>query len=152
MIERLVVTLVLVAAAVLAYQAYQRVRLARSGARALGLRTYRPGRPAILFFSGEGCASCHSIQRPALQELAAEYSGALQVIEVDALAEPELADHWGVLSLPTTFVIDRHGRPRRVNNAAARADRLRAQLAEIGEPVAGHAAELGRERSERMLD
>jgi thiol-disulfide isomerase/thioredoxin len=152
MTERLILTLVIVAAALLAYQVSQRLRLGRSGTRALRLRAYRPGRPAILFFSGEGCASCHTIQRPALEDLEAEYGGVLQVIEVDALAEPELADHWGVLSLPTTFVIDRHGRPRRVNHAPARADRLRAQLTEIGEAAAGHAAELGRERSERMLD
>ena len=152
MIERLVLTVLILAAAIVAYRVFQRLHLARVRIRALRLHAYRTGRPAILFFSGDGCASCHTIQRPALDELEAEYGSALQVIEVDAVTRPELADHWGVLSLPTTFVIDRHGRPRRVNHAPARADRLRAQLAEIGEAAPGSGGARSPGPSKRVLD
>ncbi len=151
MIERLVLSLVLAAAAFAVYRIGVWLALARAGTRGLRLRDYRPGRPAILSFSGEGCASCHTIQQPALEELRAEFGGGLQVIEVDALAQPDLADHWGVLSLPTTFIIDRQGRPRRVNHGPARADRLRAQLAEIGESAPGVAA-LAPGESKRALE
>jgi thioredoxin-like negative regulator of GroEL len=133
MIERLLLAVILVGVGFAAAKLYARSRLARRSLAGVGLEAFRRGRPAILFFSGESCASCHTIQRPALEHLAGEFSGRLQVIEIDALARPHLADHWGVLSLPTTFVIDRSGRPRRVNHGPARAERLRAQLAEIGE-------------------
>jgi thiol-disulfide isomerase/thioredoxin len=133
MIERLVWAILLIAAGLAIVHIYNRLRLARRGLGEIDFGGFRAGRPAILFFSGESCASCHTIQKPALDDLALEFAGRLQVIEVDALAHPRLADHWGVLSLPTTFVIDRSGRPRRVNHGPARVERLRAQLSEIGE-------------------
>jgi thiol-disulfide isomerase/thioredoxin len=133
MIERLAWAILLAAAGVAAYHVFTRLRLSRHMPGKIGLEGFRLGRPAILFFSGESCASCHTIQKPALDDLALEFGGRLQVIEVDALAQPRLADQWGVLSLPTTFVIDRFGRARRMNHGPARAERLRAQLAEIGE-------------------
>jgi thiol-disulfide isomerase/thioredoxin len=133
MIERLAWAILLIALGVAAYHAYARLRLARRGPGEIGLERFRAGRPAILYFSGENCAPCHTLQKPALDDLALEFAGRLQVIEIDALLNPRLADRWGVLSLPTTFVIDRSGRPRRVNHGPARAERLRAQLSEIGE-------------------
>jgi thioredoxin 1 len=133
MIERLAWAIILIAVGVASYHVYTRRLLPRRGPGEIGLERFRAGRPAILYFSGESCAPCHTIQKPALDDLALEFAGRLQVIEIDALANPHLADHWGVLSLPTTFVIDRFGRARRVNHGAARAERLRAQLSEIGE-------------------
>jgi hypothetical protein len=55
----------------------------------------------------------------------------LQVIEIDAVAQPDLADHWGVLSVPTTFIIDGYGQVRRVNHGVASADKLHAQIEEV---------------------
>ncbi len=152
MIERTGIALLLIIAGIALYQVFLRRRLARSTTAMAGLEGYARGRPAVLYFSGEGCAPCHAIQKPALDDLASEYGGLLQVIEVDALARPDLADTWGVLSLPTTFLIDRHGRPRRVNHGPARADRLRAQMAEIGEGAAGRSVSPAAARSERGLD
>jgi thiol-disulfide isomerase/thioredoxin len=152
MTERLLISVVIIAAAILASWILPRLHLARRRSHALRLQAYKPGRPAILFFSGEGCASCHTIQRPALAEIEAEFGGRLQVIEIDALAQPGLADHWGVLSLPTTFIIDREGQPRRVNHSPARADRLRAQLAEIGEAAPSFSSGKAAHPSRRLLD
>jgi thiol-disulfide isomerase/thioredoxin len=152
MIERTGIALGLIVAGIVLYRLVLRRRLARSASAAAGLEGYTPGRPAVLYFSSEGCAPCHTIQKPALDELSSEYAESLQVIEVDALRRPDLADAWGVLSLPTTFLIDRHGRPRRVNHGPARADRLRAQMAEIGEAAIGRAGSPAPARSGRGLD
>jgi thioredoxin 1 len=152
MIERAAIAIALIIAGIALYRLFLRRRLARTASETAGLEGYTPGRPAVLYFSGEGCAPCHTIQKPALDELSSEYDGSLQVIEVDALRRPDLADAWGVLSLPTTFLIDRHGRPRRVNHGPARADRLRAQMGEIGEAAAGRAASPAPARSGRGLD
>jgi len=133
MIERLGIALALAAFGWLAGRGINRYLLAQRARRGLGLDEYRPGRPAILYFTAPGCAPCETIQRPALEELAVAFGQRLQVIEVDATLRPDLADSWGVLSVPTTFIIDTHGRPGGVNHGAVRADRLAAQLAQSGE-------------------
>ena len=132
MLERLILAVGLSLLGLLAYRLYRRVQLSRGAAAILGVEAYRLGRPAILYFTAPGCGPCLAVQRPALSELAAQFGPRLQILEVDALKRPDLADSWGVLSLPTTFIIDAAGRPRRVNHGATRAPRLRDQLAGIG--------------------
>lgn len=106
---------------------------------AAGLREigFKPGLPAILYFTAPGCAPCETVQRPALVRLAERCSGGLQILEIDAVERPDLADAWGVLAVPTTFAIDRAGRPRRVNHGPTREEALLDQLADIGEAIGG---------------
>lgn len=133
MLERLGLAVLIVGVGLGVYFGWTRLWLARKARHTLGLPDYKPGRPAVLYFTAPGCLPCQTVQRPALNELMARWDGRLQVLEVDALAQPQRADAWGVLAVPTTFVIDSSGRPRRVNHGVARTDRLMAQLAEIGE-------------------
>lgn len=133
MLERLGLALLIAVVGLAVYLGWTRWWLARKARQTLGLPDYKPGRPAVLYFTAPGCLPCETVQRPALNELMAQWDGRLQVLEVDAIEHPDLADSWGVLAVPTTFVIDSHGRPRRVNHGVARLDRLSAQLAEIGE-------------------
>jgi thioredoxin 1 len=122
-----------------------------AAARLLGLENARPGVPAILYFTTPDCAPCKTTQQPALQRLQARLGEAVQVIQVDASAQPALADYWGVLSVPTTFVIDAHGRPRSVNNGLASTDKLQRQLDALKhEPLA--AAGLRPEPAARLAE
>jgi thioredoxin-like negative regulator of GroEL len=91
------------------------------------------------------------VQRPVLDQLEAAWHGRLQVLEIDATLRPELADAWGVLAVPTTFLTDSGGRPRRVNHGVARLEKLMAQLAEIGEalPESSPVHDLAREEQRR---
>jgi hypothetical protein len=50
------------------------------------------------------------------------------VIEIDATARPDLAKTWGVMSVPTTFLLDARGQARYVNNGVTRAEKLMEQL------------------------
>jgi thiol-disulfide isomerase/thioredoxin len=133
MLERLILTFILAALGWLAYRAISGYILRGHAGRTLQLDGYSPGHPAILYFTAPGCGPCETVQRPALLELEAFSNGRVQVIEVDAIEHPELADAWGVLTVPTTFVIDSHGRPRGVNHGVARIGKLAHQLTAIGE-------------------
>lgn len=134
MLERLLLTAGLILAGWIAYRLINTALLRRRANQALGLPGYSAGRPAILYFTTPGCQPCRTIQRPALSELRHRYGDHLQIIEVDATAEPKLAAAWGVLTVPTTFLIDAAGRARGVNHGVARADKLTGQLAAIGSP------------------
>jgi thiol-disulfide isomerase/thioredoxin len=91
----------------------------------------RQGVPSILYFTTPECVTCKSIQRPALQRLKDRLGDGLQVVEINAEERPDLASRWGVLSVPTTFIIDEQGRLRHVNHGAARAEKLFQQLERI---------------------
>jgi thiol-disulfide isomerase/thioredoxin len=136
MTARLLILLILAAASVVTYQGFRRWqlwRVTRSAPRDPLLAHLRPGIPAIVYFTTPMCAPCKTQQRPALARLLAELGDhSVQVIEVDALAQPDVADRWGVLSVPTTFVLDPQGRPAQVNYGVAGTDKLRQQLQHVG--------------------
>jgi hypothetical protein len=77
------------------------------------------GRPAVVLFTTPSCAEC-ATQRALL-------SG-VRVIEVDASAQPQVAARFGVLTAPTTAVLDPEGGVKAVNHGFAGPERLAAQL------------------------
>ena len=117
---------------VTAFWGWNRLQLRRLGhARAgalRGLETLRSGVPGILYFTTPDCQVCITTQKPALQRLETEMAGGVQIVEVDATVQPELADYWGVLSVPTTFIIDGGGQPRHINHGVTSKDKLRRQI------------------------
>ncbi|HSB90752.1 MAG TPA: thioredoxin family protein [Anaerolineales bacterium] len=133
MLERLAVTLTLLGLGLLVGRLALRAGLERRARHGLMLPSYRLGRPAILYFTAPGCAPCETVQRPALAAVHEAFGDRLQIFEVDATVQPKLADAWGVLSVPTTFLIDSHGRPRRVNHGPTRMRPLVQQLEAVGE-------------------
>lgn len=114
-----------------AYWVVNKVIITRMRGRTLGLENLIPGRPGILYFTTPECVPCKTVQRPALESLQVIMGDGVQVIEVDAASQPRLADYWGVLSVPTTFIIDADGNARRVNHGITSADKLQAQLEEV---------------------
>ena len=53
------------------------------------------------------------------------------MIEIDASNQLNLVAAWGVLSLPTTFIIDSLGQPRGANHNVALEEKLMAQFQKI---------------------
>lgn len=135
-LDRLLLALVIVLAGVMLYRllntlSLRRARLVQAHNRLPGLDATRPGLPVLLYFTTPTCAPCKTVQRPAIQRLQKNIGDHLEVVEVDAASQPEIARQWGVLSVPTTFLIDAQGNPRYVNHGVAPLEKLQRQYAEI---------------------
>jgi thiol-disulfide isomerase/thioredoxin len=130
-VTRLLWALGMIAAGLFLYRLANRAILRRARGNNLGLESVHPGTPVLLYFTTPTCAPCKTIQRPAIQHLKRQIGEQLQVVEIDASARPEVASQWGVLSVPTTFIIDNQGRPRHINHGVATADKLLKQVLEI---------------------
>lgn len=87
-----------------------------------------PNKPVLVYFTTPDCAPCKTIQRPAIDQVSNLLGEKLQVIEIDATKRPDLAKVWGVMSVPTTFVLNAQGEARYVNNGVARAEKLLEQI------------------------
>ena len=88
----------------------------------------RSGAFILVYFTTPTCASCKTVQRPAIQRLSQMLGSELHVVEVDATEKPELASRWGVMSVPTTFLFDPRGELRHVNHGVTRAEKLLMQF------------------------
>jgi thioredoxin 1 len=87
-----------------------------------------PEKPVLVYFTTPDCVPCKTVQRPAIQKVARALGEELEVIEINAYEQPDLAKTWGVMSVPTTFVLDARGQARYVNNGVARAEKLLEQI------------------------
>jgi thiol-disulfide isomerase/thioredoxin len=133
---RLLVAIGLIGFGIGGYTLVNRLLLKQANRRQLGLEGLRPDSPAILYFTTPYCVPCKTTQRPALERLLELTGEQVQVIQVDAVKQPKLAERWGVLSVPTTFVIDSKGQARRVNHGIASTEKLLGQLEEVeGHPL-----------------
>ena len=128
---RLLLALLILLSGVLLYRGVNSLTLRRARVCVPGLERLRPGVPVLLYFTTPTCAPCKTVQRPAIQRLQERIGERMEVVEVDASIQPELASQWGVLSVPTTFIIDAQGNPRYVNHGVAPLDKLQRQFAEI---------------------
>lgn len=136
LLSRLLFTAALVGAGIVLYRLINSRVLHGAESKTAALVGFKVGVPAVLYFTTEDCMPCKTIQRPALAALAAQLGeDRVQIIQVDASERTDLADYWGVLSVPTTFVIDSQGRPRRVNHGVARTEVLLDQIKAVEEEL-----------------
>ncbi len=127
-LERLLTTAVIIGLGLLAYTLFNRLTLSRAESKVRQFESYLPGIPAIVYFTTPTCAPCRTVQRPVIRSIVARLGEWFQVIEVDASEHPKIARDWGVVSVPTTFVIDSRGKPRHVNHGVVNAQTLIKQL------------------------
>ena len=118
---------------VAAYWLVTRLVLSRARRGGQSINSFTPGTPGVVYFTTSDCVTCKAAQSPALRALTQRLSGKVQVIEVDALGDKALAKKWSVLSVPTTFILDREGRPRHVNHGFASTEKLFGQIRQLGQ-------------------
>jgi thioredoxin 1 len=123
---RLLMAVAIILIGAIVYISVSRVILAKARRNSGKLQT--GGRPALLYFTTPDCVPCRTVQRPAVQKVRQFYGEAFQVVEINAHEQPDVARDWGVLSVPTTFILDRNGKPRHVNHGVTPAEKLILQL------------------------
>jgi thioredoxin len=75
--------------------------------------------PAIIDFYADWCGPCKMVA-PILQEIAKDYAGKIIVYKVDTDSEQELANTFGISSIPTLFFIPMNGQPQSAMGALPR--------------------------------
>jgi len=125
---RFALAILIIGFGVFAYWCINQRLLLKAQNNALSLINSLPNKPVIVYFTTPDCAPCKTIQRPALNKISSEMGDELKIIEIDATEQPDLAQRWGVMSVPTTFLLDARGEPRFVNNGVDRVEKLMEQL------------------------
>lgn len=113
---------------VFAYWLINQRLLVRARSNVFTLFSQLPNKPVIVYFTTPDCAPCKTVQRPALSRVMQLLGDGLEVVEIDATQRPDLAKQWGVMSVPTTFLLDARGEARYVNNGVTRAEKLMEQI------------------------
>ncbi|HVB23637.1 MAG TPA: thioredoxin family protein [Ktedonobacteraceae bacterium] len=82
----------------------------------------------ILAFSSKDCKQCHLLQAPALQRVLQQHGDTVAVVEIDAVASPELTQQYHILTVPSTVILDARGQAHAVNYGFANTQRLLQQV------------------------
>lgn len=120
--------LVIIGLGAFAYWLINQRLLVRARSNVSSLFDRRPEKPVIVYFTTPDCVPCKTVQRPAIRQVTEALGEKLEVVEINAYEQPDLARTWGVMSVPTTFVLDARGEARYVNNGVARAEKLLEQI------------------------
>lgn len=110
------------------YSLYNRVLMRRFAKSKSHRKTFQGDHPTLLYFTTADCIPCKTVQRPAIQQLQKMLSGNLNLVEIDAISNSEMAKQWGVLSVPTIFILDTKGKPHHINYGVTSKEKLLLQL------------------------
>ena len=81
----------------------------------------------LLNFSSPHCGTCHRVQKPLVDKVSAQFDDQVAVVEVDALAQADLARAYRVLTVPSTVILTGN-EVQDVNYGLASAETLDQQL------------------------
>lgn len=125
---RSALAIVIIVLGIFGYWLLNQRLLVRAKSNIFTLFSQLPNKPVIVYFTTPDCAPCKTVQRPALNRVSQLLGDSLEVVEIDATQRPDLAKQWGVMSVPTTFLLDARGEARYVNNGVTRAEKLMEQI------------------------
>lgn len=133
MLERLLIAAIVIGLVALAIALTRRLLALRDRRILTRIRAEHPSQPQqssttpkIIYFTTSSCVVCRVQQQPAMEELLNKLPE-LKIDKYDAVEDRELADRYGVLSVPTTAVYDRNGELISINRGFAPAAVLYAQ-------------------------
>lgn len=127
LIERLLFTLLIIAAAMALYSG---LRWRHRQRIALTLPPTAVSAARLLYFRSETCASCQT-QARYLNQLAAHVGERLRIEKIDADQDQATAAQYAIFTLPTTLIIDRSGQVRHINYGLTPPAKLTRQLEDV---------------------
>jgi thioredoxin 1 len=133
MSERFVILAVAIAAALLIYALWKlwqrrRLRSLREVTKPVHLPPdVTAGKPTVLYFTTSDCAQCRYQQTPILTQLQARVDVAVH--RLDAIEQQALAKVYGIMTVPTTVVLDPELRPVAINHGVTPLQKLHGQVA-----------------------
>ena len=80
---------------------------------------YEGNKPAIIDFYADWCGPCKKVA-PILKELAAQYKNDIVIYKVNVDNEKELAQAFGIQSIPTLLFIPQTGKPQIAQGALSK--------------------------------
>ncbi len=126
MLERVLVAIGVMIFGVLTYRlllwAQQRVVTRRAQTHALS------DRAALLIFTSPTCAPCKLQQLPIVNRLMTDWNDRIDLQVIDVTEQPEIAQQYGVWSLPTSIVLKADQSVVAINQGVAHAKKLRQQF------------------------
>jgi thiol-disulfide isomerase/thioredoxin len=128
MYERLAIILFVLIIAAIAMVLVRRrgIQRAQNAIQGLGIT---PGILTIVYFWSPHCHACRNAQKPILERIVEEYGEKyLQLIAYNVDESADIAKAWGVMTIPTTFIIDQSGEVLFVNSGLATDGVLHRQL------------------------
>lgn len=78
--------------------------------------TFKGDKPCIIDFYADWCRPCKMVA-PIMAELGEKYKGQVTIYKVDTDKEPELAQFFGIRSIPTVFFCPSSGDPQMAQGA-----------------------------------
>jgi thiol-disulfide isomerase/thioredoxin len=126
MLERLILTVTIIGSLALLYGIwhYYKARLIRT----IQSDGPAPGKPTLLYFTGQYCTACKLQQTPIVEKIRARLGQSIAIQTYDVSTHPDIADRYRVLTLPTTVVLDKQGGVKAINYGVTAQGKLEAQL------------------------
>jgi thioredoxin 1 len=127
-LERLFVICLFAIITVFAFVLFKQMQIRRINFATSG---FVGGQPTLLYFRSDSCGTCPA-QARYLDQLVDKENGRFAIQSIDVDIEPEKAKQYGVMTLPTTMILDTTGQVKEINYGLTPSHKLQKQLALVG--------------------
>ena len=129
MVERLIISGIIIAFFVLLWLALRAIQIHRAN-QALAVMPSETANPVLLYFKSDNCAPCVT-QEQYLTDLEESVGQRMSVRRINTDYDREIAANYGVITVPTTLIVDPAGVVKYINYGITTTSRLAHQLEKV---------------------